>query len=327
MPSDWSSVGRSDAGELQQLRRVVGAGRQDDLAPRPHLARGAAASALEVAHADRALALQHEVGGVGVREHAQVRPPHGRMQEGARGADPPAVQDGALGVGDAFLDLAVVVGIAGDAGLDRTFDEGVAQGMAPVDVGDGEVAVAAAEGRIAVADAPLHAPEIGEHVGVAPAAVAELRPGVEVHGLAAIVDVAVDRAGAAQRLAARGEDAPPAGPRAGLHAVEPVHARIVVGLDEAGGDVDVGVPVARARLEHAHAGLAVRGQPVGEHAAGRARADDHIVIRLQAAPPLLMQMRGRQTVSGCRDCAVQTQMWWQMIAVASICEGSRVLSG
>ena len=184
---------------------------------------------------------------------AQVRPLHGRMQEGARRAHPAAVQDGALGVGDAFLDLAVVVGIARDAGLDRALDEGVAQRVAPVDVGDGEIAVAAAEGRIAVADAPFHAAEIGEHVGVAPAAIAELRPGVEVHGLAAIVDVAVDGAGAAERLAARGEDAPPARPRARLHAVEPVHARIVVGLDEAGGDVDVGVPVARARLEHAHA--------------------------------------------------------------------------
>ena len=206
-----------------------------------------------------------------MREHAQVRPLHGRMQEGAGRAHAPAVQDGALGEGDAFLDLSVVIGIAGDTGLDCTLDEGVAQGVAPVDVGDGETAVAAAEGGIAVADALFHAAEIGEHIGVAPAAVAELRPGVEVHGLAAIIDVAVDGAGAAERLAAWGEDAPPARPRARLHAVEPVHALVVVGLDEAGGDVDVGVPVARTRLQHAHAGRAVRRQPVGEHAASRAR--------------------------------------------------------
>ena len=222
---------------------------------------------------------------MGVREHAQVRPLHGRMQEGAGRAHSASVQDGALGEGDAFLDLAVVIGIAGDTGLDCTLDEGVAQRVAPVDVGDGEVAVAAAEGGIAVADALFHAAEIGEHVGVAPAAVAELRPGVEIHGLAAVVDVAVDGAGAAERLAARGEDAPPARPRARLHAVEPVHALVVVGLDEAGGDVDVGVPVARARLQHAHAGRAVRRQPVGEHAAGRARAHDHVVIGLQAGLP------------------------------------------
>src|SRR5581483_5424339 len=166
------------------------------------------------------------------------RPPHGRMQEGARCAHAPAVEDGALGVGDALLDLTVVVGIARNAGLHRTLDEGLAQGMAPVDVGDGEIAVAAAIGGIAVADAPLHAPEVGQHVGIAPAAVAHLRPGVEVHVLAAVVDVAVDGAGPAQRLAARGGDAPAAGPGPGLHAVEPVHARVVVGLDEAGGDVD-----------------------------------------------------------------------------------------
>ena len=225
-----------------------------------------------------------------MRQDAQIRPPHGRMQERPRRAHPTAVQDRALGVGDAFLDPAVVVGIARDAEADRAFDEGVAQRMAPVDVCHGEVAVAAAEGRIAVADASLHAAEIGEHVGVAPAAVAELRPGVEVHGLAAVVDVAVDRARPAQRLAARGEDAPPARPGARLHAVEPVHARIAVGLDEAGGDVDVGMPVAPTRLEHAHGRCTVRSEPVGQHATGRSRAHDHVVIGLQTAPPLLMSM-------------------------------------
>src|SRR5215831_13332353 len=208
------------------------------------------------------------------------------MEEGARRAHSPPVEDGALRVGDALLDLAVVVGVAGDARLNCALDEGITQWVAPVDVGDGESSVAAAKDRIAVADAPFHAPEIGEHVGIAPAAVAELRPGVEVHGLATVVDVAVDGARAAECLAAWGKDAPPARPRARLHAVEPVHARIMVGLDEAGGDVDVGVPITRACLEDAHRCLAVRGQSVGEHATGRACANDDVVISLHAAPPL-----------------------------------------
>src|SRR3546814_13444395 len=67
---------------------------------------------------------------------------------------------------------------------------------------------------------------------IAPAAVAALRPAVEIHALAAVVDVAVDRAGAAQRLAARRPDPPPAGPLARLNVVEPVHRRIDHGLHE-----------------------------------------------------------------------------------------------
>ncbi|MBS0525474.1 MAG: nuclear transport factor 2 family protein [Proteobacteria bacterium] len=40
-----------------------------------------------------------------------------------------------------------------------------------------------------------------------------------------------------------------------------------------------GMPVARSRFEHADCRLAVFGQPVGQHAAGRARTDDHVVER------------------------------------------------
>ena len=130
--------------------------------------------------------------------------------------------------------------------------------------------------------APLAAPEVGQHVGIAPAAIAALRPAVEVEPLAAIVDVAVDRARAAQRLAARRGDAPAAGPFAGLGGVEPVHRRIDQRVHEAGRDMDEGMPVARPRLEHADRRLAVLAEPVGEHAAGRAGTHDHVVESLHA---------------------------------------------
>ena len=96
---------RADAGELQQLRRIVGAAGQDHLAPRAHLARPCRrARPCSIAHADRALALQHEVVAC-----ARVRTCRfGRRMAGCRnargGADAAAVLDGALGVGDAFLD-------------------------------------------------------------------------------------------------------------------------------------------------------------------------------------------------------------------------------
>src|SRR5438552_13953097 len=51
------------------------------------------------------------------------------------------------------------------------------------------------------------------------------------------------------------------------------------GLDEARGQMDVGVPVARPRLEHADGGVQVLAQPVGEHASRRTGANDHVVER------------------------------------------------
>src|SRR4029450_5125879 len=115
-----------------------------------------------------------------------------------------------------------------------------------------------------------------------PAAVAALGPAVEVEPLAAIVDMAVDRARSAQGLAARGGDGAPTGPFAGLGLVEPVHLGIDQGVHEAGRDMDEGVPVPRTRLEHADCDVLVLAQPRSQYAAGRSRADDDIVESFHA---------------------------------------------
>ena len=171
-----------------------------------------------------------------------------RMQKRGRRADAQAVLDGALGVGNALLDRAVVVGVARNAETDRTGHERFAERIAPVHGGDGQIAVTAAKRVVALADASFQPLEIGQHVLIAPAAIAELRPGVEILALAAIIDVAVDRGGAAERLAARRVDAAAAGPGTRLLLVGPVDALHVKGLDEAGRQMDVGMPVAGARL-------------------------------------------------------------------------------
>src|SRR6266481_2369023 len=150
-----------------------------------------------------------------MRAHMHVRPLPRRMQEGGRGTDAQAVPDGALGVGDALLDGAVVIGVARDAETDGAGHEGFAERILPVHGGDGEIALAPAIGVIALADAPLQPLEIRQHVRIAPTAIAELRPGIEILALTAIIDVAVDRGGTAERLAARRVDAAAAGVRAG----------------------------------------------------------------------------------------------------------------
>ena len=207
----------------------------------------------------------------------------GRFRAGCRNAVAALTRrpflNGALGVGDALLDRAVVIGVARNAEAHGAGHERLAQRIAPVHGGDGEVAVAPAIGVFALADAALQPLEIGQHVRIAPAAIAELRPGVEILALAAVVDVAVDRRRAAERLAARRVDAAAAGPRPRLLLVGPVDALHVERLDEAGRQMDVGMPIPAACLEHADAGAGILAEAVGEHAAGGARADDHIIER------------------------------------------------
>ena len=272
---------RPDAGDLQELRAVHGAAAQDHFLVGAHLHRPAVAAALAVAHADGPLAVEHDLRRLGMRAHGEVRPLHRRMQVAARGAHAPSVPDDALHVADAGLHRAVVVAVARDPHLHRALDEGLAQGIAPVEIGDRQLALVAAEGLVHsigdVGDALFAAPEVRQHVGIAPAVIAALGPAVEVEPLATIVDVAVDRTGAAQRLAAGSGDAPAAGPLAGLGTVEPVHPRIDQRVHEAGGNMDEGMPVRGTRLEDADGGLLVLAQAAGQHAAGRAGAHDHIV--------------------------------------------------
>ena len=203
------------------------------------------------------------------------------MQEGACGTHAAAVPDHALHVADAGLHRAVVVAVARDAHLHRALDESLAQGIAPIEVGDRQLALVAAKGLVHgvghVGDALFGAAEVGKHVGITPAAVAALCPAIEVEPLAAIVDVTVDRTRTAQRLAARRRDAPATGPFAGLGAVEPVHARIDQRVHEAGRDMDEGMPIRRPGFQDADRDARVLAQPVGQHAAGRAGAHDHIV--------------------------------------------------
>src|SRR5260370_24124659 len=260
------------ARQLQELRRVVGAAGEDHFLAGAHLGRGAALAAPGVAHADRTLALEHDFGRMRMRPHMDIRTFHRWTQKGGRRADAQAIVNRALGVGYALLDGAVVIGVARNAQTHRTGHEGFAERIPPVHGGNGQIAVAPAISVLALADPALQPLEIRQHIRIAPAAIAELRPGVEILALAAIVDVTIDRGGAAERLAARRVDAPAPGPGTRLLLISPVDALHVKGLDEARRQMDVGMPVAGTGFEHAKAGGRILAQPLREHAPGRARA-------------------------------------------------------
>ncbi|MNZ74630.1 hypothetical protein D3C78_930830 [compost metagenome] len=119
--------------------------------------------------------------------------------------------------------------------------------------------------------------EVRQHVGVGPALVAQRMPVVVVAVVATDVDHAVDRAAAAERLAAR------------LVALATAQARLRHGMEgpvDVPGRQDRGDPqrgvdqrggIFRAGFQQADADGRIGAQAVGQHAAGGTGANDDVV--------------------------------------------------
>ncbi len=185
------ALGLADAGQFQQLRRVDRASADHDFARHRGFAQIAAHG---IADSGTALAVEDE--GLGQRAgfDMQVRAAADRVQVAAGRAHPAAGGDGRLAHRDAFLAGAVVVRVVRDPDLSRGLDHRGENRVARLRIGDPQRAFPATEGVIAAAGIAFHAPEEGQDVLVAPAPVAQLRPGVEILSLAAHEDHAVDRA-------------------------------------------------------------------------------------------------------------------------------------
>ena len=111
-----------------------------------------------------------------------------------------------------------------------------------------------------------------------PALAAALTPAVVIGRGAAHVDHAVDRAGAAQDLAARLVESAAVELLFGLGLEHPVHLRIGEGLGVAERDVNPRVGVASARFEQQHAVFSRLAEPPGHRAARRARPGHDEII-------------------------------------------------
>ena len=210
-----------------------------------------------------------------------VRPAQRRAQEGVSAGRPAALVGVDLIDADAFPGRGVEVGGGGQAQSPGRLDELLAKRMGAraqvrhVDRPPGSVVDAGAPVVI------LRHPEIGQNVGVGPAGIALGHPVVEVTRLAAHIDHGVDRAGAADHLAA-GPVAGPAtqrGDRRGV--VHPVDLRIEEGAAIADGQLDPHRAVRAARFQHQHGRVRPFRQAPRDHAAGRAGADDQIVEGLR----------------------------------------------
>ncbi len=150
--------------------------------------------------------------------------------------------------------------------------------------------------------------EIGQYIVPRPAAVAELAPMVEILRLAADIDHAVDRAGAAEHPAARIEDGPAVDTGVGLGRVAPGQHRMVEQFHIAGRNVNQRVAVARPRLDQQHPGRRVLAQPVGQNAPRRPGADDDVIRFHACSPSPVIASEAKQSRAGMpsshRDCFV-----------------------
>src|SRR3546814_5597235 len=168
-----------------RIRRPPSSTRTATLFPYTTLFRSPLAGA--VGDADGALALEDHPFDVGVGDDGEVGTLARRAQIGDGGAATKAVVCRLLNVADAGLVAAIEVARAGDADILRCFDEHVAELEARARVRDAEWPVTAVDLVLAalIAFRPL---EVGKHVLVGPAGIAELAPMVEVLALAADID-------------------------------------------------------------------------------------------------------------------------------------------
>ena len=295
-------IRRSDAGELQQLRRIIRAARDQDFPARP---RGA----------QRALpACIRRPARAGPRTGCAAPAPRfryadccgsspGEDRRSAELARRPLPRRGLEEAG-AFLRRAVEIGVGGNAGLGGRHHEGFRQriGVAPVRDRQRPAGAVIFVGAALLVFGLL---EIGQHVVITPAGIAALAPAVVILMLAAHIEQAVDRARSAEHLAARLEHLAAVQPRLRLGLVHPVDGFFLEQLAVAERHMDPEIGVLRSGLQQQHRMLAVRAQAIGEHAAGRAGADDDVIefgsviiivhwFPPRAARPVMQMMTARR---------------------------------
>ena len=191
---------------------------------------------------------------------------------------------------DAFLHVPVEIVVARIARLRRGVDEHLRQGIGVTQVGHRERAEFAMQ-VVATAAVAFVALEVRQHRIPVPTGRALRGPVVVIARVAADVAHRIDRTRTAEHLAARPPQRAVVELRFGRGVVIPVHALLADQLGQARGHVDEGMPVARAGFEQQHAHLRVRGQAIGEHAAGRTGTDDDVVESVHAMSRQLVRRR------------------------------------
>src|SRR6185369_8756642 len=191
-------AGGTDAGQFEDLHRADRAGREDYLAA---TARRSAFTVLPPAHADGALAVEHDAFHQALGFQPQVRPAEHRLEKAARRRPaPPALL---VDVEDARA--LVVAGVEIGDRLDAGLAGGVTESVEDVPAHPRRLDAPFAADRVRVAgdeEMILVQPKERQHVVPAPARKPELAPVIVVGGLTAHIDHGIDGGGAADHPAA-----------------------------------------------------------------------------------------------------------------------------
>ena len=115
-------LGRTDAGQLQQLGTLQRAGAKQNLLASTHVD---FPSAFPIAHTDRAMTFKQYAPHHGTRLNRQIGPISRRLEIALGGGAPQAVAGGQLEVTDAFLGLAIEVVVSRNADLRPGTNEGL----------------------------------------------------------------------------------------------------------------------------------------------------------------------------------------------------------
>jgi len=194
-----------------------------------------------------------------------------------RGTPAPLVACGGLVVAATLLLSAVEVGVFRDARLYAGLKHGFRQFAFLCLVGDVQRATGAVE-CVGAASLVLGFLEVRQHGIPVPADAAALTPLVVVAVVATDIQHAVDRAGPAERLAAREVEAAIGHLWLRFGFKLPVHQRIDIGFGVAERDVDPGVFVGRSGLQQQHVVTSGFGEAAGDGAARRPGAGDDEVV-------------------------------------------------
>ncbi|PAV72392.1 hypothetical protein WR25_15959 [Diploscapter pachys] len=260
---------RADPREHQQMRAAEGPCGQQHFLARLQVYPSSLDQRL---HASGAFALEHDAFDMGVGQHREVTALAHRFQECGGRAPAPAIADGHVVIADTLLPGTVEVFVENVSCTQGRLDEGFGDDMA-MRGADVKLAFAAV---VVVVTAMVHLAlaKVGQHIVERPAFVTQRVPVVVIVVMAADVDHAIDRAAAAQHLAARlvAMATAQASLRSGLE--RPVDMPCRQDRGHADGGVDQRRAVFRARFDQAHGDAGVGAQAIGKDAAGGACAYD-----------------------------------------------------
>jgi hypothetical protein len=184
--------------------------------------------------------------------------------------------DGEVVAAEAVLLGAVEIVVEAVTGGKTCLDEGVEERVLAARPAHRQLAGLPME-LVAPLDMTLGPAEERQDVGIGPAGRSHLRPAVIVMAIAAHIDHAVDRRGAAERFATRPIDAPVIELRLGLGVVMPIVDPRMHELAHQHGQRDQRMAVRSARLDEKNLEIRIGRQPVGDHAPRRSGANDDVV--------------------------------------------------